>query len=986
METRPEGTVDDAVDPWAWVDQTDEAEQVDLDDHRVTAILIGHNGAEWIPAAIKGLTSLSHAPDRVVLVDAGSSDDTGELFAEAAEEHDWRSVPAEVTSFADGVRAGLNSLHGRDADRIDWLWLLHDDAVARPDALAQLLTSAVDQDAAIATPRLVQPATRQDPARVSELGVSVARSGRREVHVDAGEIDQGQHDTISEVLGGSTCGLLIRRDIWDRLDGLNPALPAHRDGVDLGWRANLAGDRVIAVPGACVEHRQVGLGGLREGSDRDAAEDRSYGMALVAAHAHGLGRVWTPIRLVLGSVLRMIGFLLGKAPDRAGDELGGLAGFVIGRGRVARLRARIKQIRPEPADRRRALGLRPGPFHGVRRLIDGLGASWVDRSAGPGGIDALTGDDYTVQEQQRFSWRGTYLVTAVAIIIAALIAGRQFFGRGTLTGPALLPAAGDLSHAFDQWLIPVGDWLQGPPWLGVHAVVSFLLVGRPEWATTAVVAGAVPLALLAVWPLTARILEDRRVRLWAGLSYALLPVLLGASTQGRLGLIAAAVVLPLVVRGIIGVISSAIDGHSWRAAWGSGVALTLLVAFQPIFLPLVVVGLLAAVIAVGVEHGGGAVKRLLGRAVVALLVVAVALLPWWPALIAQPSWWLLGPDAGLDGTSLAPTVWELALGRPGGEAMAPLWVSAIVIGALWAVALVGTVLRPAAPGLRGAWAIALGGFALAVALTRLVVPAGIDQVFVRPSAAVALLVALGGLVMAGAVGIDAVAEGLAARDFSWVQPAAALAAVVMALTTVLGAGWWVVAGGSGPTTRSDVHLVPAFVTDELGRTPGTRGLAVEVAEDGTAHHVVFTGAGIHLGDADRGAGLGADAEAADRVSQLTRRLVAATGDETIAEDLRDLGIRYVAVRAPDDLIGRINGTAGLRVVSVHPGERVWEISDVVPATAPETTVTRPQLGLAIGQGVWLVIAGFCAAPRLRASRSKDPVLRARFAAGQEVAR
>lgn len=985
MDTSPERTTD-AVDPWDWVDDVEEAEPVDLDAHRVTTILVGHDGAEWLRPAIGGLTALTHTPDRIVLVNAGSADDTGALFDAAAETHGWRSVPAPAGAFADAVRAGLTSLHGRDEDdRTDWVWLLHDDAVARPDALELLLTAAIERDAAIATPRLVQPATRQDPARVSELGVSVARSGRREVHVDAGEVDQGQHDTVTAVLGGSTCGLLIRRDVWDRLDGLNPALPAHRDGVDLGWRANLAGERVIAVPDACVEHRQVGLGGLRAGSERDAAADRSYGMALVAAHARGLGRVWTPLRLVLGSVLRVLGFLLGKAPDRASDEIGGLAGFVAGRGRVARLRKQISAVNPDARTRHKTGALRPGPFHGVRRLIDSIGAVWADRSSDGEGIDELTGDDFAGREQ-RFTWRGTYLVTAVLVIIAAVVASRRIFGQGNLSGPALLPAPVDLAHAFDQWLIPVGDWIQGPPWLGIHAALSFVLVGRPEWVTTVTVAGAVPLTLLAVWPLMARLLDDRRVRLWAGLSYALLPVLLGASTQGRLGLIATAILLPLVVRGIIGVISSAIDRHSWRAAWGTGVTLALLVAFQPIFGPLTVLALLIAVIAVGVEHGAGAVKALVPRAGLSLLVVAVALLPWWPTMIAQPSWWLLGPDAGLDGTAPAPAVWEFALGRPSTDSVVPLWISAIVIGALWVVAVAGAVLRPAVVGLRGAWAVALGGFALAVALTRLVVPAGIEQAMVRPSAAVPLLIGLGALVLAGAIGVDAVADGLAARDFSWVQPAAALAAVLMALTTVLGSGWWVVAGGSGPTVRSDVHLVPAFVTDELDRTPGTRGLAIEVAQDGTAHHVVFTGDGIHLGDADRGAALGDDAEAADRVAHVTRRLVAATGDETIAEDLRALGVRYVAVRAPDDLIGQINGTAGLRVVSVHPGERVWEVSDVTPAPAPETRLTGPQLGLAIGQGAWLVVAGFCAAPRLRASRSKDPVLRARFAAGQEVAR
>lgn len=1010
MDTHPEGTADDAVDPWAWVNETDEAESLDLGAHRVTAVLVSHDGAEWLPAALDGLAHLTPGPDRVVLVDAGSDDETASVLAEAADAQDhWQVASAPAGSYAGAVRVGLDAVtdpgsgdsdgaedvdgaedadRPEDGDRTDWVWLLHDDAVPRPDALGPLVATAVERGAALATPRLVQPATRQDPARLSELGVSVSRSGRREVHVDAGEVDQGQHDTVNEVLGGSTCGLLVRRDVFDELGGLNDALPAHRDGVDLGWRAWLAGHSVVAVPAACVEHRQVGLGSLRSGTEDDAATDRAYGMALVTAHARGIGRVLTPVRLVLASVLRILGFLIGKAPDRARDELAGIVGFVTGHGRVRRIRARVGEIEADDRARARTTALRPGPFSGVRRAVDALGSHWADRDQdGLGsGLDELTGDDFASQEDQRFTWRGAYLVTLAVVVVAALVASRRLFTQGALGGPALLPAASDLPSAFDQWLVPVADWFQGPPWLGVQAALSTLLIGRPEWATTVLVAGAVPLTFLSVWPLAARLLDDRRVRLWAGVSYALLPVLLGGSTQGRLGLTVTAMLLPLVARALVGLVAGAVEGHGWRAAWGGGLALTLLVAYQPMTAPLAVLALVVAGVAVGLEHGRAAAGAVAARAALVVGVVAVALAPWWPTLVTHPSWWLLGPDSSLDGVAEAPSVLEFMIGRPGGEGLPPLWLSVICFAMIWLVALAGAILRPTATGLRGSWAVGLGGLALAIVLTRLVVPSGAGEVWVRPSAAVPLLIGLGGLVLAGAVGVDAVSDDLSRRDFSWVQPVTALAAAVMVLVTLLGAGWWVVAGGSGPSARDSDHLVPAFVTDELARQPGTRGLAVEVGPDGVARHVVLTGTGIHLGDADRGAGTGADLDAAERSADVTGRLVAATGDETVAEDLRALGIRYVAVRGSEDLIGRINSTAGLRVVSVHPGERVWEVSEAEPvATAGADGPTAQQIGIGIAQGAWLVIVGFCAAPRLRASRSKDPVLRARFAAGQEVA-
>ena len=51
--------------------------------------------------------------------------------------------------------------------------------------------------------------------------------------------------------------MLVRRDVWDALGGLDPRLPLLRDDVDLGWRANLAGHRVVVVTDAVVHHAEA---------------------------------------------------------------------------------------------------------------------------------------------------------------------------------------------------------------------------------------------------------------------------------------------------------------------------------------------------------------------------------------------------------------------------------------------------------------------------------------------------------------------------------------------------------------------------------------------------------------------------------------------------------------------------------------------------------------------------------------------------------
>ena len=138
----------------------------------------------------------------------------------------------------------------------DWVWLLHDDCAPAPDALAQLLAEVGrDPRTAVAGPKVLGLGDRR---LLLEVGVTIARSGRRDVGLERREYDQGQHDGARPVLAVGTAGMLVRRDVWDELGGLDPRLPLLRDDVDLGWRANLAGHRVVVVTDAVVHHAEAG--------------------------------------------------------------------------------------------------------------------------------------------------------------------------------------------------------------------------------------------------------------------------------------------------------------------------------------------------------------------------------------------------------------------------------------------------------------------------------------------------------------------------------------------------------------------------------------------------------------------------------------------------------------------------------------------------------------------------------------------------------
>ena len=210
---------------------------------------------------------------------------------------------------------------GSDDAPDHWLWLLHDDAVPAADTLQQLLGHVVtDPSIDITGPKLVFPRRRHGAGhQISEVGVSIARTGRRDLGLDLGEIDQGQRDQPKQHLGVSTCGMLVRLADWRALDGLDPDVACFRDGVELGWRATARGLRVVTTPRAEMVHRQVGRAGLRPrgaGGRHPDRVDQQLGLLLVAGHAPTWRLPFAWLRLVLDCLIRALGYLLGKAPRR----------------------------------------------------------------------------------------------------------------------------------------------------------------------------------------------------------------------------------------------------------------------------------------------------------------------------------------------------------------------------------------------------------------------------------------------------------------------------------------------------------------------------------------------------------------------------------------------------------------------------------------------------------------------------------------------
>ncbi|MEU7066447.1 glycosyltransferase family 2 protein [Streptomyces sp. NPDC046161] len=923
--------------------------------HVVTAVLVAHDGARWLPRTLAGLLAQERPAQQYVAADTGSSDDSARLLAEALGPDNVLHL-ARRTGFGTAVdeaarTAGaltpedlpyLKRPSGWDpvsrtwrddtydlpelphGEPVQWLWLLHDDSAPEADALTELLRVADENpDAAVIGPKL---RGWYDKKQLLEAGVTIARSGRRWTGLDRREQDQGQHDQIRPVLSVSTAGMLVRRDVYDALGGFDRRLPLMRDDVDLCWRAHSAGHTVLVAPDAVMRHAEAAA---RERRTVDCAGrssvsphrvDKAGAVYTVLANSSGRALPYVLLRLIVGTLLRTLGYLLGKAPGQAVDEFTGLLATLLRPGRILAARkarrrpnvpaAELRPLFPPPGSTLRANAEQLAGYFGADGDTDTAGASRhgaVTSPLEPGSEDA----DYLEGEQtgrlKRIARNPAPALFALLLLVS-LIACRALLFGGSLMGGALLPApdgALDLWHAYTSDWQPVGPGTTAgaPPYLAVLGAVATLLFGSAQAAVTLLLVGAVPLAGLTAYFASRPLVESRLLRAWAAVAYAFLPAVTGALAGGRLGTAVLAVLLPLIARSAatafgLGAPAGSPDG-SWRAAWTTTLLLTLATAFTPAVWPLAAVLGAAALLTRPARRAAYALRLL-----AALAVPLLALAPWSLGLLTHPGRFLR--EAGLPYGSGSATALDLLGAGPGGPGTTG---GTLLLGVV--LAALAALLRPDRRfAVRAAWTTALAGLLLAVLLNH--------GAWAGPATLVYGL----GLLTAAVVGADGAKERVAARSFGWRQPLAALIALGAATGPLVGAAAWMVSGADGPLQRRDPVQLPAFVAAQADDSNRSRTLVLGGTSPATVSYALVRGSGARLGDAE----LLAEAGAEPRLAKVVSSLVSGSGADQSAQ-LGGFAVRYIVLPpdGPRQFRQVLDATPGLKSGRQDDGTAVWEV-------------------------------------------------------------
>ena len=973
----------------------------------VALVLVAHDGARWLPTVIDGIKAQRAPISQVVAVDTGSKDDSFALLERAFPNDVLRNTVVRVpgsTTYPSAVRQALDLLRDAEAagtEPPEWIWLLHDDSTPDPGALQALLDAADEHpDADILGPKLrAWPSLRG----LLEIGVTISGTGRRETGLERGEYDHGQHDDVRTVLAVNTAGMLVRRSLLVRLGGFDPQLPIFGNDIDFGWRAASAGSRTIVVPQAVVFHAEAAHRGARRtpltGRHTHYQERRAalYTL-LVNSKAR---RLWFQVpRLAVGTVLRIIGFLLVRAVGTALDELAALLS-VYSSPRAIHAARRERQGRQTVAwdDVRPLLSPWWLPYrHGLDFVSDVAAAATnqaadvaerrraAKAEADPSSFAARRQEIVAVEDDEipvENGWVVRFFTNPVAVLLT-VVAILGIVGARVAFSPV---SGGGLSPAPDGvgtwWRLVTESWhplgqgtaVPAPPYLLPLAILGSIFLGHASFTVGFVLIASFPFALWGGWRLlrvVGRLVSHRGAPrwlvLWAATAYALVPAASGAWGDGRLGPVVAGAVLPWVAHAALGFADPEAD-RRWRAAWRTGMLLALIVAFTPVaWVITVVLGVVIMVMTTALFPSAMKPRSVWGPPVVALAVPVVLLAAWWlPAL-------LHGAGAGLlldAGRLPAPVVDgpHLLVGRLG-DLGAPWWLGLV----LPAAALAALIPRRTRIPVLVCWiggvvavmvALALGFVTFHLPATETVAGFGFPMVCWQGACAVAAVLGGQGLL---------IERGIGGGWRDWRRWVATVVGVLGLVGPVGGLVWFVIDGNESLTTDSP-HVVPSYMLESSSASNADGVLVVRGNTQSGLRYTVVRGDGVTLGDDE--------IETLTPESRSFSRLVqdfVSRPTSDVVDELAAAGVRYVVLPPPADgsVTAAIDASGGLAQASAaRRTTHAWQVDAVTSDAALDDHRSWLHVALVIVELGGVVVVLVLAAPTLRGQRASEATDRTR---------
>ena len=208
----------------------------DMSAPKVSIIIVNYNGKELLQKCLDSLLKVNYNNFEIILVDNNSTDGTVELVT--------KNYPSLIIIKLDSNKgfAEPNNVAAK-ISKGKYLLFLNNDTVVTPNFISEMVkVMETDKKIAVCQSLLLKPDGSVDSSGdfIDHLGV---------VYNSKTKIDE-----IREVSSARGASMLVRSDIFEKLDGFDQKFFVTFEDVDLCWRSWILGYRVLIIPTSIVYH------------------------------------------------------------------------------------------------------------------------------------------------------------------------------------------------------------------------------------------------------------------------------------------------------------------------------------------------------------------------------------------------------------------------------------------------------------------------------------------------------------------------------------------------------------------------------------------------------------------------------------------------------------------------------------------------------------------------------------------------------------
>lgn len=235
-----------------------------------SVLVLNYNGKQHLQGCLSSLEKQTYKNFETVLVDNASHDDSIDFVRQ-----NFPHVKIVKNNKNLGSPGGFNS--GAKFAQGEYMLFLANDTEAEPNLVEEMMkTITMDPSIAVCSAKML---------RFYERDIIDYAGGKIDIYgfpyfIGHDEEDIGQYDTVEDTFTTLTC-LLVKRQVFEEIGGLDDKFFINTDDLDLCWRVRLAGYRIVINPQAKLYHKAgATLGKWKRSRQRYFSERNTMRMLL----------------------------------------------------------------------------------------------------------------------------------------------------------------------------------------------------------------------------------------------------------------------------------------------------------------------------------------------------------------------------------------------------------------------------------------------------------------------------------------------------------------------------------------------------------------------------------------------------------------------------------------------------------------------------------------------------------------------------------